>query len=115
MRQHALAVAFLVAALAVPSVARAWNAHGHMTIALIAYRRLDPAVRSKVDEILKSHPAFAEFKAKKPATFDDQGAWIFMMAATWPDLIKDRNNPQHVEFRPRRSRCAGPCLPQGHS
>jgi hypothetical protein len=38
--------------------------------------------------------------AKKPTRFADEGAWIFMMAATWPDVIKDRNNPQHAEFDP---------------
>lgn len=100
MKRNTLAVAFLFAAFAVPSVARAWNAHGHMTIALIAYRRLDPTVRSKVNEILRSHPAFAEFKAKRHTNFADEEAWIFMMAATWPDSIKDRRNPYHAEFDP---------------
>src|SRR3954447_4471205 len=69
MKRHVIAVVFLFGALVVPSVARAWNGHGHMTIAPIAYRRLAPADRSKVDEILKSHPAFAEFMAKKPTRF----------------------------------------------
>jgi hypothetical protein len=100
MKRNALAAALLLAALAIPSVARGWNAHGHMTIALIAYRGLDPAVRSKVDELLKSHPSFARFQAKRPAHFTDEGAWIFMMAATWPDLIKDRNHPDHAGFDP---------------
>ena len=100
MKGKALAAAFLLAALAAPSVARAWNAHGHMTIALIAYRRLDPAARARVDEILKSHPSFDAFKAKKHGRFDDEGAWIFMMAATWPDAIKDRKHPDHAEFDP---------------
>lgn len=100
MKARTITCGTLFVVLAVSSACQAWNGHGHMTIALIAYRRLDPDVRTKVNEILRSHPAFEQFVAKKPANFDDQEAWVFMMAATWPDLIKDRNNPQHAEFDP---------------
>ena len=56
----------------------AWNAGGHEVIAQIAYDNLTPAVRQKVNHILK-----ARFISK----YND-GRFLF--AATWPDRIKNK-------------------------
>jgi hypothetical protein len=86
----------------------AWGPTGHMTVALIAYRKLDADSRTKVDDIMKKHPAYNTFLGKKPNNYPDDGAWVFMMASTWPDMIKDKSNPNHDEFDPD-----DPALPHG--
>lgn len=98
--RKSLTVVALVAGTLIPSAAFAWNDVGHMTVALIAYRKLSPEVRQKVDKLLAKHPAFDEFKAEQPDTFTDEGAWVFMMASTWPDAIKSAQNQFHDEFDP---------------
>jgi hypothetical protein len=100
MKLGSVLLTSFLALIVVTSDCQAWNATGHMTIALIAYRRLDASTRSKVDAILRSHPAYTEFKGKQPTNFADEGAWVFMMASTWPDVIKDRNNPFHATYDP---------------
>lgn len=76
----------------VASPAAAWNESGHMQIALIAYKRLPPAVRSKVVELVEKHPRFArDFTAKMPDSLEgseQQRQWIFAHAATWPDIAR---------------------------
>jgi len=71
---------------ALPGKTPAWNDRGHMLVAAIAYDRLEPEVRARVDELLRVNPRYASWtrgvgrvQAKKVA---------FMRAATWPDFIK---------------------------
>jgi len=66
---------FFVWALCFFSVAaRAWNDAGHMVVAQIAYERLEPAVRERVDELSKigAEPENA----------------TFVTGACWPDDLK---------------------------
>ena len=62
----------------------AWNNAGHMTVASIAYDRLTPKARSRVDAILKLHPAYPEWTAGRRA----KSIYAFLWAARWPDDIK---------------------------
>ncbi len=64
----------------------AWNDFGHMTVAAIAYRRLTPAVRKKVNALLKLNPDYGQWVAGASAENRDRIA--FLMASTWPDAIK---------------------------
>ena len=70
-----------------------WDCFGHMTVASIAYRKLDPTTRARVDALLKMNPYFTD-PAKWPklipsgTTAADRSRYIFMLAATWPDEIK---------------------------
>ena len=47
------------ATLYVASPALAWNATGHRIIAAIAYERLTPRTRARVDELIRQHPDYA--------------------------------------------------------
>ena len=68
--------------------ALAWNDTGHMTVALIAYRRLTDDQRQKIAAILKGHPHYQSFLLDgKPAEVDE-GQWAFLKAATWPDWVR---------------------------
>lgn len=82
----------MAAALAVtcfaPSLALAWNNTGHMTSAVIAYRRLDDADRKAVDAILKQHPYYDNMLVNDLPTGVDAGEWAFARAASWADDVR---------------------------
>jgi hypothetical protein len=74
---------------------RAWNGHGHMLVAYLAYQQLSVAQQGKAGELLKAiKPAtiLHEFQ-NKVATLPvaDQPAALFALAATWPDRIRSAN------------------------
>lgn len=86
MRLHTVAYA-LVFLLTAPL--HAWNATGHRIIAAIAYERLTPRVRAKVDELIRRHPDYdALFTKDAPAELTARARAAFLYAATWPDVIR---------------------------
>ena len=80
---------FAVAALVTLAPASpAWNNKGHMVVARIAWKELSPAERTKIVEILASHPHAAEFlKADRPQNIPEE-EWMFLRAATWSDWVR---------------------------
>src|ERR1043166_5455824 len=69
-----------------------WNATGHRVIAAIAYQRLTPKARTRVDELLRKHPDYATLLAEgapKDST-DTSGRALaaFLHASVWPDVIR---------------------------
>lgn len=74
--------------------AQAWNFAGHRIIASIAYDQLEPAVQFEMVALLKQHPRFEQdFQTPMPRVIKEsspaiQNRWIFMRAATWPDLAR---------------------------
>lgn len=80
---------FAVVALLVFNTASvfAWNDMGHMTVAAIAWKQLNPAVRARVSALLQKNPNYADWTAGVPdPALKDQIA--FLQAATWADFIK---------------------------
>ncbi len=77
-----------------PTPSYGWNASGHMLVALIAYEQLDNATRDKIVETIKKHPRFNDdFLEHMPlkiqqASEATQDKWIFVHAATWPDIAR---------------------------
>lgn len=79
--------AVLACALALP--ANAWNFTGHRIVAAIAYDRLTPAARAKVDALIQAHPDYAaRFIAGAPADPAARARAAFLYASTWPDVIR---------------------------
>ncbi len=76
-------------ALLVAFPAGAWNETGHRVVAAIAYDNLTPAVRIRVDALIRRHPDYAGIFAEGAA--GDARA-SFIAASYWPDLI--RNDPR---------------------
>jgi hypothetical protein len=77
----------LAAALALcTSQGNAWWDGGHETVAYIAYQRLTPATRKRVDVLLQRNPMHASWT--QGFTSNEQGPVAFVKAATWPDCIK---------------------------
>lgn len=88
LRESLLSIACILV-LALPM--RAWNATGHMTTAYIAYQRLDPSIRTRVDTLLKLNPEYQHWTAGAPA--GEEGLVAFINAAVWPDCIKGNSCP----------------------
>jgi len=89
-------VAGAVAHLLVCSAsASAWNSRSHMMIAAVAYTRLTPAVKTRVDELLRLNPDRDNWSALIPAgtSATRKKMMRFMIAATWADRIK--SNPAY--------------------
>jgi hypothetical protein len=71
------------------SPARAWWDAGHMQIAYVAYKKLDPPVKDKVDVLLRLNPDYGKWTAgiTEPKTAK---LYAFVHAATWADDIKTK-------------------------
>jgi hypothetical protein len=80
---------FLIA-LTVCAPVFAWNDEGHMAASYLAYQRLTPATRNRVDALLKLNPHYPKWLAAIPSGFSeaDRKMMVFMIASTWPDQIR---------------------------
>jgi len=89
------ALAILLGITAASTPAFAWNDEGHMAVAYLAYQRLQPATRNRVDALLALNPYYSRWSAAIPAGTSeaDTKMAIFMIAATWPDQL--RNDPTY--------------------
>src|SRR5690349_16974070 len=96
----------IVFASAVPSLA--WNSLGHKVVAEIAWQQLDDQQRKEIVDTLRRHPRFdVDFmgKMEDDVAKSDKGTqdhWIFLQAATWPDIIRkkkdlDRPNWHYID------------------
>ncbi len=84
MRLLCLVTAILI--LTLP--AAAWNFSGHWIVAEIAYGRLNPQARVRVDEMIRRHPDFEMFIKDAPADPAALARYAFVRAASWPDQIR---------------------------
>ena len=62
MNKLATILCILLALLFWAPSAQAWSGAGHQVIAAEAYRQLSPALKAKVNEILKAHPDHEKWK-----------------------------------------------------
>ena len=67
-----------------------WDDEGHMMVAYTAYQQLTPQARNRANALLKLNPKYDDWLATLPAGTSpaDRDLMIFMIAATWPDQIK---------------------------
>src|ERR1700683_3072497 len=72
----------------------AWTSEVHMAIAYIAYERLQPHVRAKVDRLIQLNPMTPRWTAslQKHVMKSQMNEALFMEAATWPDVIAHDNS-----------------------
>lgn len=82
------ATLFLTCVFAAPSFA--WSDTGHMAVAFVAYRNLNPATRNRVDFLISLNPRFTIWQNMIPpgTSSSMRRQMLFMIAATWPDQIK---------------------------
>jgi hypothetical protein len=85
----------VIGLIAFPASSYGWNDTGHEIIASITYDELTPAVQTAAIDLLKQHPRYEkDLLQGVPEGFDAQ-RYAFMMAATWPDLVKGQTHPMH--------------------
>jgi len=99
MRLLRSATAVLI--LAVPAMA--WNYSGHRIVAEIAYQRLTPQARLRVDEMMRRHPDLEMITHDAPADPAERAHYAFVWAASWPDQILSDNrfyDPARADSQP---------------
>lgn len=102
MKKFCLYVLFL-ATLTVGAVnsTYAWDEVGHKITAYIAWQQMTPAVRDAVIKLLTSAPEDSQlatfFASYGSRTEDTRKREFFMLAATWPDIVRDRNFPTRYQ------------------
>src|SRR5437868_3514443 len=87
LRHLALTAAVAATLVGAARPALAWNAHGHMLIAAVAWQDMTPAARARAGKLLKRNPMYSQWTAGVAKRQRAQVA--FMRAATWPDLIRN--------------------------
>ena len=89
------AVLFSAVLLSLASSAFGWDETGHKITAYIAWQQMTPEVRDKVIRILRSAPEDSQLATFfMPYGSRSEGARkreFFLIAATWPDIIKDKD------------------------
>jgi len=76
----------------------AWIDTGHKIVAMIAWEEMTPKTRAAVTELLKQHPRYEKDLlpgAPADATEDQLARHAFAVSATWPDMVRNQNNPMH--------------------
>jgi hypothetical protein len=103
---------FLVFCILLPTSLPAWGPIGHMTVAYVAYQKLTPASKSRIRDLLKLNPDYANWEKQVPAgtSADDHDMMLFMMAATWADDIK--GDPKYSDDGPDPNTPDGPSSSQ---
>lgn len=67
-----------------------WSDTGHMAVAYVAYQRLTPQARARVDALVRLNPRFNAWRQRIPqgTSAARRRLMLFMIASTWPDEIK---------------------------
>lgn len=71
---------------------RRWDATSHRAMAAIAYDRLRPATRARVDALLRQHPDLTTLGSELDVSTAVGIREVFLRASVWPDRI--RNDPR---------------------
>lgn len=89
-KPHRLIALALLGILTFSVPSYGWWGLGHMAVAYVAYQKLTPQKRDRVDVLLRLNPDLPNWLALIPpnTSKEDERLMIFMIAATWPDRIK---------------------------
>jgi S1/P1 Nuclease len=93
--------------------ALAWWDEGHMQIAYVAYKRLNPTVGDRADVLLKLNPDYANWTAGAPA--GQEKLYAFVHAATWADDIKTKPDYYDDQVADSKAKENVPCGHLKHS
>jgi hypothetical protein len=69
----------------------AWSPSGHQAVAYLAYQKLTPQTRERVNQLLKLNPYYSNWLQRVSPT-EDLDTQIFMLASVWCDEIKGDPN-----------------------
>jgi len=81
---------WLILFVSLPVSLFAWGPIGHMTVGYVAYQNLTPAAKTRVRDLLKLNPEYANWEKAVPtgSSPDDHDRMVFMIATIWADDIK---------------------------
>lgn len=89
-------------ALCLPSAnSFGWIGTGHKIVALVAWDDLTPKTKEAVTALLKQHPQYEKElmqDAPPDETDAEKARTAFATSATWPDLVRNQNNPMHTLY-----------------
>jgi hypothetical protein len=93
--------------------ANAWNEKGHYVVCRLAWLQMNDQQRAAVTEILKKHPHYDEYLAKKKPDGFTTDEWVFMRAGAWAEAIHANEgaiqtlawSPLKAEFEKRGFSC----------
>ena len=77
-----------IAAISAERPVLRWDAVGHRAMAAMAYDRLRPATRARVDALMRQHPDLARIGAGVDERTADGVRELFIRASIWPDAIR---------------------------
>jgi hypothetical protein len=102
MKKLTIALLFALAiSLIYSHQACAWSPSGHEIVAMIAYDQLSPGAKVKVNAILEAHPRRDKDLLAGMQTSDDRNVTLFIVASTWPDMVRMPTNPSsHTDNHP---------------
>jgi hypothetical protein len=100
-----------ISVLLLTTPASAWDGTGHRIIAAIAYDRLTPATKARVDALIKAHPDYALLTRGAPEDPAARARAAFITAAVWPDDIKDTRRDPRFYDDTRKDSVPTPTLP----
>lgn len=90
--------------LILPINVHGFNGTGHRLITLVAYERLDDNTRNEVISAIKKHKRFqSDFIDRMPHKIKEadqatKDKWIFLHAATWPDIVRGFKGANRKEY-----------------
>ena len=96
-----LAALAAVCLLASAQHAFAWLDAGHSIVAMIAWEDLTPKTKAAVTEALKGHPRYEKdllLDLPEGSTGEQVDRYAFAKAATWPDMVRLKENPMNAAF-----------------
>ena len=65
-----------------------------MTVAELAWRALSRGERTAVSDLLRQYPHYTELLEAQLVAGVDHDEWVFLRAATWPDLVRPATHGQ---------------------
>lgn len=88
----------LMTSACLPIQAFAWNSHGHMAVAAVAWGHMTPAAQARAAALLQLNPDYTKWVSD--AVPGDEDRTAFLRAATWPDEIKHTKGYHNDGYTP---------------
>jgi hypothetical protein len=69
-----------------------WNSIGHMAVSKLAYDQLSDGEKTKLFNLLKSHPHYKQYLAANRPDDISEVEWVIVRSSVWPDWVRPRQN-----------------------
>jgi hypothetical protein len=72
----------------------AWNSIGHMAVAKLAYDQFSDGEKTRLFNLLKSHPHYKQYLAANRPDDISEVEWVIVRSSVWPDWVRPRQKDQ---------------------